>query len=79
MFVEVLVLPNHEVDLQLVEPQKALAAGPLADRDDEGELVDQLEGFFVGLEAEEAGKLDVEQKVVVLGVQLAAKRFLVAR
>lgn len=50
MLVEVLVLPNHEVDLELVQPQKALAASPLADGKDEGELVDQLQGFFVSLQ-----------------------------
>ena len=51
MLVEVLVLADHEVYLELVEPQEAFAACALADGEDEGELVDQLQRFLVGLQA----------------------------
>lgn len=76
MLVEVLVLTDHQVDLQLIQSQKALAACALADRKDEGESVDQLQGFLVFLQTKQAGDFDVEQKVVVLRVQLAAECFL---
>ena len=51
LLVEVLVLADHEVYLERVEPQEAFAACALADGEDEGELVDQLQRFLVGLQA----------------------------